>query len=61
MLGTRPAAPRSGRTLETVYRVLLTGIDGTPMPSFAETMTEEKRWKLVSFIAQLRRDHTAEK
>lgn len=52
---------RSGRTLETVYRVLLTGIDGTPMPSFAEAMTEEQRWELVAFIAQLRRNHEAGK
>lgn len=57
----RQPALRSGRTLETVYRVLLTGIDGTPMPSFAEAMTEEQRWELVAFIAQLRRDHTAGK
>jgi mono/diheme cytochrome c family protein len=56
----RQPALRSGRTLETVYRVLLTGIDGTPMPSFAETMTEEQRWELVAFIAQLRREHAVE-
>lgn len=55
----RQSSLRSGRTLEAVYRVLLTGIDGTPMPSFAETMTEEQRWELVAFIAQLRRDHAA--
>ena len=48
---------RSGRSLETVYRVLLTGIDGTPMPSFAEALTEEQRWELVAFIGQLRRNH----
>lgn len=50
---------RSGRTLETVYRVLLTGIEGTPMPSFAETWTEEQRWELVAYVAQLRRSHAA--
>ncbi len=52
---------RSGRTLEAIYRVLRTGIEGTPMPSFAEAMTEEQRWEVVAFIAQLRRDHTAGK
>jgi len=46
---------RSGSTLETIYRVLLTGIDGTPMPSFAETLTEQQRWELVAFVAELRR------
>ena len=45
----RPATPsdlrqpalRSGRTLEAVYRVLLTGIDDAPMPSFTDALTEE--------------------
>jgi len=52
---------RSGRELDAVYRVLLTGIEGTPMPSFAETLTAEQRWELVAFIAQLRREQAAKK
>jgi mono/diheme cytochrome c family protein len=52
---------RSGKSLEAIYRVLLTGIEGTPMPSFAEGFTEEQRWKLVAFVAHLRRAHTAGK
>lgn len=51
---------RSGPMLETVYRVLLTGIDGTAMPSFAEAIAVEQRWELVAFIAQLRKLHSAE-
>ncbi len=47
---------RSGRRLEDIYKVLNNGIDGTPMASFAEGTTEEQRWELVAFIAQLRRD-----
>jgi len=47
---------RSGRHLEDIYRVLVTGLDGTPMPSFAEGTTEEQRWELVAFIEQLRRN-----
>jgi len=46
---------RSGREWEDVYRVLVTGLDGTPMPSFAESTTVEQRWELVAFIAELRR------
>lgn len=46
---------RSGRRLEDIYRVLVTGIDGTPMPSFADSTTPEQRWELVAFIAELRR------
>lgn len=48
---------RSGRQLEDIYKVLITGIDGTPMPSFAEGTTGEQRWELVAFIEQLRRDY----
>lgn len=56
----RRATLRSGKSFEAVYRVLLTGIDGTPMPSFAGALTEEQRWELVAFIVQLRREHAAE-
>ena len=48
---------RSGSRLEDVYRVLVTGLDGTPMPSFADSTTEEQRWELVAFIEQLRREN----
>ena len=50
----RQPSLRSGATLETVYRVLLTGIDGAPMPSFATTLTEEQRWDIVAFVDRLR-------
>ena len=52
----RQSALRSGRRLEDVYRVLVTGLDGTPMPSFAEGTSEEQRWQLVAFIERLRRE-----
>jgi len=48
---------RSGRELEDIYRVLVTGLDGTPMPSFAEGTTAEQRWEMISFIEQLRREN----
>lgn len=47
---------RSGKRPEDTYRVLVTGLDGTPMPAFAEGITDEQRWELVAFIEQLRRD-----
>lgn len=52
----RQPALRSGRTLEALYRVLLTGIEATPMPSFAGATTEDQRWEIIAYIAQLRRD-----
>jgi mono/diheme cytochrome c family protein len=45
---------RSGRGLEVIYRVLMTGIEGTPMPSFADAFNEDQRWELVAYIGQLR-------
>jgi mono/diheme cytochrome c family protein len=48
---------RSGHPLEDIYKVLVTGLDGTPMPSFAEGTTKEQRWELVAFIEQLRREN----
>src|SRR5215212_3086822 len=51
---------RRGRQLEDIYKVLVTGLDGTPMPSFAEGTTETQRWELIAFIEQLRRDYRSQ-
>ena len=51
---------RSGAERKDIYRALLTGLDGTPMPSFRETTSEEQRWELIAHIEQLRRDHLAQ-
>jgi mono/diheme cytochrome c family protein len=42
--GTRP---------EDIFRTLTTGMDGSPMPTFAEALTVEQRWQLVYFILSL--------
>lgn len=44
---------RSGPTPIDLYRTLTTGLDGTPMASFAETTSEEERWELVAWIRSL--------
>jgi hypothetical protein len=31
--------------------VLVTGLDGVPMPSFAEATAEEQRWELMAFLS----------
>ncbi len=49
----RAPAFRNGRTAADVFRVLTLGIGGTPMPSFAETMSEEQRWELAAFVLTL--------
>lgn len=50
----RRAALRSGSKPEDVYRVMLTGISGSPMPAFGESLTEQERWELVAFVNELR-------
>lgn len=51
----RTTAFRNGRAPADLFRVLTLGIHGTPMPSFAEAMSEEQRWDLAAFIGTLRK------
>jgi cytochrome c oxidase cbb3-type subunit 2 len=44
---------RGGASREDVYRTFTTGMNGTPMPSFAESLTDEQRWQLVDYIVSL--------
>ncbi|MES1211715.1 MAG: c-type cytochrome, partial [Acidobacteriota bacterium] len=44
---------RGGPTREDIYRTFTTGMNGTPMPSFAESLTDEQRWQLVDYISSL--------
>ena len=37
-----------------IFRDLSTGLDGTPMPSFADTLKPDQIWDLVHYIATLR-------
>lgn len=39
-----------------VYQTFTTGLDGTPMPSFADFLQEEQRWQLVWYVMSLRPD-----
>lgn len=45
---------RTGSSPESLHRTLLTGLDGTPMPSFESVTSSEERWDLVAFILSLR-------
>ena len=45
---------RCGDDLKDIFRTLTTGLDGTPMVSFAEVLSEEQRWDVVAYIANLR-------
>ena len=37
-----------------VYQTFTTGLDGTPMPSFADFLDEAQRWQLVWYVTSLR-------
>ena len=40
-----------------IYRVFMTGLNGTPMPSFADSMSPAEAWDLVHFIQSLSPDY----
>jgi mono/diheme cytochrome c family protein len=44
---------KCGSTNEDIYRTFMTGVDGTPMPSFAETIQPNDAWDLVHFLRTL--------
>jgi cytochrome c oxidase cbb3-type subunit 2 len=60
----RPIAPydfttgdrfKCGQTNEDLYRIFMTGLDGTPMPSFHDDMQPEEAWDLVHYLRMLQK------
>jgi mono/diheme cytochrome c family protein len=47
---SRQADFKCGQRPRDVFRTLVNGMDGSPMPSFADETTPEQRWDLVQFI-----------
>jgi mono/diheme cytochrome c family protein len=41
---------------EDLYRAFMIGLNGSPMPSFAESITPEEAWALVAYVKSLRKD-----
>lgn len=51
---TRRWTFRGGPTREDIYRTFMTGLNGTPMPSYASSIEkEEDRWALVDYVHSL--------
>lgn len=47
---------KGGSSPEDVYRTFVTGLDGTPMPSYGDSLAkEEDRWALVHYVRSLSR------
>jgi len=50
---TLPWTFRGGPTRQDVFRTFTTGLNGTPMPAYAESIVVDDRWHLVNYIASL--------
>lgn len=44
---------KCGSTNEDIYKIFMTGLDGTPMPSFNDTISPNDAWDLVHFLRTL--------
>ena len=44
---------KGGSTGADLYRVFMTGLNGTPMPSFADTISPAEAWDLVHYMQSL--------
>ena len=44
---------KCGQTNQELYRIFMTGLDGTPMPSFADVVKPEEAWDLVHYLRTL--------
>ena len=42
-----------GTTNQDLYRIFMTGLDGSPMPSFADQLSPAEAWDLVHFLRTL--------
>jgi len=47
---------RGGGSREDIYRTFITGINGTPMPSYEGIISTEEQWQLVDYIYSLSKD-----
>ena len=48
---------KCGTTNHDLYKIFLTGLDGTPMPSFADLIKPEESWDLVHYLRTLQVTH----
>jgi mono/diheme cytochrome c family protein len=44
---------KCGQTNEDLYRIFMTGLDGTPMPSFHDQLQPAEAWDLVHYLRTL--------
>jgi cytochrome c oxidase cbb3-type subunit 2 len=52
-LGGKDSRFKCGNNNEDIYKIFMTGVDGTPMPSFADVIQPNDAWDLVHFLRTL--------
>ena len=55
---TKPWKFKGGDGIKDIFARVTTGINGTPMPSFVDTITEEDRWDLSHFVKSFQYERT---
>jgi mono/diheme cytochrome c family protein len=50
---TRAWDMKVGRTPEKIYLIFSAGINGTPMPSYSQILTDRQRWDLANYVYSL--------
>jgi cytochrome c oxidase cbb3-type subunit 2 len=53
--------PKCGSTDQDIYKIFMTGLDGTPMPSFADNVKPDEAWDLVFYLRTLQPFKTKER
>jgi cytochrome c oxidase cbb3-type subunit 2 len=48
---------KCGETNHDLYKIFMTGLDGTPMPSFGDVIKPEEAWDLVHYLRTLQITH----
>jgi mono/diheme cytochrome c family protein len=52
---------KCGETDEDLFKIFMTGLDGTPMPSFADNLNSDQAWDLVFYLRTLQPAKTKER
>jgi mono/diheme cytochrome c family protein len=52
---------KCGVTDQDLYKIFMTGLDGTPMPSFADNINPDQAWDLVFYLRTFQPMHTKER
>jgi cytochrome c oxidase cbb3-type subunit 2 len=50
---------KCGESDQDLYRIFMTGLDGTPMPSYVNWVTPAQAWDLVHYLRTLQADYGA--